>query len=81
MSARTLGPIATVAVVASTAYAGGLGVLFPAGDVVQSLSIVLDEGPVPVILEDVFVGPEVVNRPEETWPPPCFRNREVIGER
>lgn len=39
------------------------GVLFPAGDMVQSLSIVLDEGPAPVILEDIFVGREVVKGP------------------
>jgi len=42
------------------------GVLFPTGDVIQSISIVFDEGPAPVILADIFVGAQGVAGPGQS---------------
>lgn len=45
--------------------AGGVygGVSFPTGDVVESLSIVFDEGPGSVFLDDIFVGGDSAGDP------------------
>lgn len=39
------------------------GVLFPAGQVIQSISIIFDEGPGDVFLDDIFIGSDSAGSP------------------